>query len=76
VAQPKTVVYNLTFALSPEIAHSAPPSANSREPANENSPIAWRATAGKKRASEAGLETSRRAIRMRRGQALVAHILA
>jgi hypothetical protein len=38
--------------------------------------IAWRATAEKKRASKAGLETSRRAIRMRRGQALVAHILA
>jgi hypothetical protein len=25
VAQPETVVDNLTFALSPEIAHSAPP---------------------------------------------------
>src|ERR1700746_3039053 len=57
VAQAETVVNNLTFALSPEIAHSAPPSANSHELANGGTPTSRGARPReKKRASKAGLE--------------------
>jgi len=36
--QPESIVDDLTFALLPEIAHSAPPTENSREPADGNTP--------------------------------------
>ena len=43
--QAKPVVDDLTFALSPDIAHVTPLTARSCEPVDEDTPAEWRATA-------------------------------
>src|SRR5712664_2272304 len=55
--QPEFIVDDLTFALFPDIAHIAPPTGNSCEPANGDTPNCLARDRGKSAAaSEAGLE--------------------
>jgi hypothetical protein len=75
--QPESIVDHLTFTLTPEFAHVAPPTRSSREPADGDTA---RSVARDRRkstaASRAGLERLDLRFAGARGRALITHILA
>src|SRR5260370_32720261 len=77
VPEPESIIDDLTFALSPEFAHTAPPNANSCEPANEDTLTGVACDRRKNSAaSRAGLERLDVRFAGAWGPALVAHILS
>jgi len=76
-SQTESIVDDLTFALFPEIAHIAPPNANSSEPAGGDTPGSVARDRRKYfAASRAGLERLDVRFAGAWGRALVAYILA
>jgi len=75
--QPESIVDDLTFALFPEIAHSAPPTENSRELADgDTSSCVARNRRKNTAATRAGLERLDLRFAGAWGRALVGYILA